>query len=107
MKEFAQFNNYPHQQIAVPDGGFTASFQTSEGKRLTVSFVPYKDGGPAQCVDVQYHDSGTTVQNGRRDCPTMHAIGFTPGHTVFDTRSLKSPTTLLTVLIGDRDYAKT
>jgi hypothetical protein len=35
-----------------PDGAFTISAKTSEGKRITFAFQPYRNGGPPQCVDV-------------------------------------------------------
>lgn len=105
---FAAFNAFPHLCVEVPDGGFTISARTSEGKRVTISFVNYKDGGAAGCVDVQYHDAPVPkVPNGDLLLPSMHSVGFTVGRTTWDTREHDKPTTLLTVLLADSHYRET
>lgn len=104
MKPFATFNRFPHVNIDVPDGGFTASFRTVAGKRITVAFCPYRDDGPPGCVDIKYHDSGQSIMNNGAELPIMHVVGFTVGHDTFNTRKMKEPTTLITMLINDDDY---
>ena len=73
---YATFNGFEHLCVDVPDGGFTISAKTSEGKRITFSFLPYKSGGPAQCVDICYHDGkrGTTANDA--ECPVFDVICF-------------------------------
>ena len=73
---YAEFNYQPHLCIDVPDGGFTITTRTSEGKRVTFAFQPYKSGGAPQCVDITFHDNGTTRFNGNRELPTFDAILF-------------------------------
>src|SRR3546814_10910290 len=58
---FARFNRVPTLPIDIPDGGFTISAKTSEGRRITFYFGPHRTGGPARFVDVQFHDAGWTV----------------------------------------------
>lgn len=102
---FAEFNGCPHLCIDVPDGGFTISARTSDGKRVTFCFVPYRDDAPAGCVDVQYHDAPVPkVPNGRYQLPVMHSVGFAVGSDTWDTRKHDRPTTLLTVLLDDKHY---
>lgn len=73
---YAQFNNVPTMCVDVPDGGFTISAKTSEGKRITFSFMPYKNGGPPGCVDIAYHDNGTSDRFGDKDLPTFDVLMF-------------------------------
>ena len=61
---FARFNRVPTLPIDVPDGGFTITAKTSEGRRVTFYFGPKRTGGPPRFIDVQYHDSGMTVPDG-------------------------------------------
>ena len=87
---FARFNDVPTLPVDVPDGGFTISAKTSEGRRLTIYFAPYETGGPPRFVDIQYHDNGTTIANadgGRSPTFDLIAIGR-GGHFVTDTRTL-------------------
>jgi hypothetical protein len=102
---FAQFNGGPHLCVEVPNNHFTVSAKTTEGKRITFAFVPYKEDGAAQCVDVKYHDSpAPRIPNGDMRLSVMHSVGFTVGHDTYDTRRMKEPTTLITVLLSDEDY---
>ncbi len=77
--EFTVFNGGPHLCVKVPDGHFTVSCITSEGRKITFAFCPYVADGPAQCVDVLHHTSGVTIQNGATECPiqalSVHSIG--------------------------------
>lgn len=73
---YAQFNGVPHLAVDVPDGGFTVTAKTSEGKRITFSFMPYRDGGPAGCVDICYHDSGNSDNFQGRDLTTFDVLMF-------------------------------
>jgi hypothetical protein len=47
---FAYFNGDDHLCVDVPDESFTVSCRTSEGRRITFAFLPYKENGPPQAV---------------------------------------------------------
>jgi len=99
---FAGFNANPHLCVEVPDGNYTITAKLSNGKRVTFAFQPYVKGGPADCVDVCFHDSGRTIKNGGRDCPQFDVMAFALGRTPYDSRkeedSARTPT-LVTVLL--------
>jgi hypothetical protein len=94
---YAEFNGNPHLAVDIPDGGFTITAKTTEGKRITFAFLPYKTGGPAQAVDVCYHDGDKALNCNRKEVPVFNVIGFgskpgEPGkfgkHHDFDTRAM-------------------
>ena len=58
---FAIFNHVPTLPIDIPDGRFTITARTSEGRRATFYFGPYRMGGPPRFIDIQFHDSNMTV----------------------------------------------
>lgn len=60
---FARFNECPHLTIDIPDGGFTVTTRTTDGKRTTLYFGVSRDGGPATFIDIQFHDAGATIAN--------------------------------------------
>src|SRR5690606_20660735 len=60
---FARFNDVPTLPIDIPDGNFTISARTSDGRRITFFFGEYQRGTPPSFVDIQYHDNGTTIPN--------------------------------------------
>jgi hypothetical protein len=94
---FAKFNGGPHLCVDVPDGHYTISVKTSEGRKITFAFCPYKKDGPAQCVDIQQHDTGKAAENGS---PVQKVICFTPGNNTFRSGwADEKPTTLVTVLL--------
>jgi len=86
---FAEFNTCPHLCVNVPDSTFPISVKTSEGKRVTFSFLPYKTGGAPQCVDVCFHDNGTTSHRHGKDVPTFDVLAFGKGRDLFDSRKLE------------------
>lgn len=73
---YAGFNGNPHLAVDVPDGGFTITAKTTEGKRITFAFQPYRTGGAPGCVDITYHDNGTVDRFGDRDLPTFNVLMF-------------------------------
>ena len=87
---FASFNDVPHQALEVPDGGFTYTVKTSDGRRVTFYFGPYRDGGPPEFVDIQYHDHGTAIPDAiGSTAPTFDAFAITRGgRQVVDSRAL-------------------
>lgn len=100
MAGYAAFNRGPHLCVDAPDGNFTITVRTSEGKKVTFAFCPYCDGGPAQCVDVMHHTSGATIPNGDADIPTQEIIAFSVGRDAFrSTLKDDKPVTTLTVLL--------
>jgi hypothetical protein len=64
---FAIFNHVPTLPIDIPDGGFTITAKTSEGRRVTFYFGPNRTGGPPRFIDIQFHDAGMTVPDGGGD----------------------------------------
>ena len=60
---FKRFNDCPHLTIDIPDGGFTRTTRSTDGKRTTFYFGVSHTGGPATFVDIQYHDAGATIPN--------------------------------------------
>lgn len=58
---FAGFNDVPHKPIDIPDGEFTITAKTSDGRRVTFCFLPDRERSPAGFVDIQYHDVIWTV----------------------------------------------
>src|SRR3546814_15028226 len=55
---FARFNDVPTLPIDIPDGNFTISALTRDGRRITFFFGEYEPGTPPGCVDIQIHDAG-------------------------------------------------
>jgi len=96
---FAVFNGGPHLTVDVPDGNFTISARTSDGKRVTFAFCPYEKDAPASCVDVQVHQGQETIKNGDRELPIQRVICFTPGNSVFRSDSESKRVTLTTFLL--------
>lgn len=60
---FARFNNVPTLPIDIPDGNFTISARTSDGRRITFFFGEDRRGAPPTFVGIQYHDNGTAIPN--------------------------------------------
>lgn len=91
---FPAFNAVPTLPIDIPDGAFTLSARTSEGRRITFYFGPDVTGGPARFVDIRYHDfAGGRVANARGE-PVPVFDMFTIGHgdaRAYDSRS-EAPT---------------
>ena len=88
---YAEFNVCPHLAVDIPNEGFTITAKTSEGRRITFSFLPYKNGGPPRCVDIQYHDGDQALNCNSEPHPIFDAIGFgsqpfAPKQFGFDTR---------------------
>lgn len=85
---FAPFNNAPTLPIDIPDGNFTISARTSDGRRITFFFGEYERGAPPSFVDIQYHDNGTAIPNangGTSSSFDMLTIGQ-GGHHAYDSR---------------------
>ena len=99
---FAVFNGGKHLYVDVPDDNFTVSCRTSEGRRITFAFLPYKKGGPPQAVDIQYHDSPVLIEHSDTVLPAQSFIGFGPkrGDVRYSRHSTK-PCTLLCVILSD------
>ena len=87
---FAGFNDVPHKPIDVPDGAFTITTKTSDGRRTTFSFQPYDADGAARFVDIQFHDRGSTIANSNGgQSPTFNMFAITKGgRHIVDSRAL-------------------
>lgn len=87
---YAGFNDVPHKPIDVPDGAFTITAKTSEGRRVSFCFMGKSYDGPARFVDIQFHDRGTTIANANNGVsPTFNAFALTRGgRHVIDSRPL-------------------
>lgn len=102
---FARFNDVPTLPVDIPDGNFTISAKTSDGRRITFFFGEYARGAPPSFVDIQYHDSGTTIENangGRSPAFDMLTIGLGGRH-VFDSRKLDrdDKPSIAVILLGE------
>ena len=87
---FASFGDVPHKVMDLPDGAFTLSVRTSDGRRVTFGFQGETYDGPARSVDIRFHDRGSTIPNadGGRS-PSFDAFGITQGgRHIVDTRAL-------------------
>jgi len=87
---FARFNDVPTLPIDIPDGNFTISAKTSDGRRITFFFGEHERGSAPGFVDIQYHDLGTRIANANGGTsPTfdMLTIGL-GGRQAFDSRKL-------------------
>lgn len=85
---FARFNDVPTLPIDIPDGNFTISARTSDGRRITFFFGEHRRGAPPSFVDIQYHDGGSTIPNANGGAsPTfdMLTIGRGGSH-AYDSR---------------------
>ena len=87
---FAGYNDVPHRCVDVPDGAFTITAKTSEGRRVTFCFMGKSYDGPARFCDIQFHDRGTTIPNANNGVsPTFNAFAITRGgRHVIDSRRL-------------------
>jgi hypothetical protein len=103
MKQgFAMFNGGKHLCVDVPDDSFTVSCRTSEGRRITFAFLPYRKDGPPQAVDIQYHDSPVLIEHSDTVLPAQSFIGFGPNRgDVRYSRHATRPCTLLSVIMSD------
>ncbi len=85
---FARFNDVPTLPIDIPDGNFTISARTTDGRRITFFFGEYRRDAAPSFVDIQYHDHGATIPNangGRSPMFDMLTIGL-GGRQLFDSR---------------------
>lgn len=58
---FARFNDVPTLPIDIPDGNFTISAKTTDGRRITFFFGEHRTDAPPSFVDIQFHDLIWTV----------------------------------------------
>jgi hypothetical protein len=102
---FARFNDVPTLPIDIPDGNFTISAKTSDGRRITFFFGESRRGEPPSFVDIQYHDQGATIPNangGRSPVFDMLTIGL-GGRQAFDSRKLVADDkpSIAVILLGE------
>lgn len=102
---FTRFNDVPTLPIDIPDGNFTISAKTTDGRRITFFFGEHRRGAPPSFVDIQYHDHGATILNadgGRSPIFDMLTIGLR-GRQVFDSRKLDDDNkpSIAVILLGE------
>jgi len=96
---FAGFNDSPHLCVVVPDGGLTISCRTTTGDLVTISFCPYKTGGPPRCIDIQHHNAPIKKVDDGRELPAQQLVVHGNGTMMFDSRKSDKPVTLTTLLL--------
>lgn len=99
---FAAFNQGNHVTVEVPDGQTTYSFRTSDGKRLTVCFLPTKsvDAAPG-CVDVAYFGTEDDPTKDWRGHQAFEMLIFSNYKTPYDSRQTSHPANIATILLED------
>lgn len=96
-----QFNRAEHLFVELEPGTVqTISVKLPNGKFVTFSFVNASDKSENfECCDI-HSTVGKPVHRNNRDFFAHAIVGFTVGHNTFDTRSMKEPTTLATLLLS-------
>ncbi|WIW89612.1 hypothetical protein K3M67_06545 [Sphingobium sp. V4] len=107
---FAIFNHVPTLPIEIPDGGFTITAKTSEGRRVTFYFGPYLTGGPPRFIDIQYHDATITVPDaGGSPTPVFDMLTIAEGgRHPYDSRKVdvsQKPSIVVLLLDNPADTA--
>jgi hypothetical protein len=100
---FATWNQGPHLCVEIPDGSSTITCRTSQGRKVTFSFVPYQQGGPPQCVDI-HEATGPAIRLDERDSHIQRIVAFGKGPTIFRSNpqatERKEAVTLATLIIS-------
>ena len=102
---YGKFNNGPHLCIDVPDGMMTITCRTSAGEKVTFAFIPYQEGGPADCIDIYHHTSkvpaiAPNINNG---ATAMNVRVFSGGGNAFTSGPDKPPATLMCLILKPDD----
>jgi len=101
---FARFNDVPPLPIDIPDGNFTISAKTTDGRRVTFFFGEYERGAPPSFIDIQYHDHGATVPNANGgQSPVFDMLTIGSGRQAFDSRKLAADEkpSIAVILLGE------
>lgn len=98
---FATFNSCPHMCIDVPDGMRTITCRTSDGEKVTFCFIPYRDGGVADCIDIYQHTSKVPAiaPNINEGATAMNVRVFSGGGTPFASGPDAPPVTLMCLIL--------
>lgn len=100
---FATWNPGPHLCVEIPDGCSTITCRTSQGRKVTFSFVHYKEGGPPQCVDL-HEATGPAIRFDDKDSHIQRIVAFGKGPTIFRSNPAaterKDAVTLTTLIIS-------
>jgi hypothetical protein len=83
---FATYDPAPTLCVEVPEGKSLISCVTPDGRRITFAFLPYETRGVPECVDIKFHDNGTTQPNGSEEIKDFEFIAFEVGGTLYDSR---------------------
>jgi Fe-S-cluster-containing dehydrogenase component len=104
---FARFNKQPHLLVDVPNGNFTITCRTSNGKKITFAFQAYEENGAPACVDVCHHTSPKAVMNGDHRCPLQEVLCFSAGYNAFVSKlDDQKPVTLTTIMLEPRPVVR-
>ena len=78
----------------------TITCRTSHGEQVTFCFIPYQDGGPADCIDIYQHTSKVpaVARNINEGATAMNVRVFSGGGTAFASGEDKPPATLLCLI---------
>ncbi|KHL24096.1 hypothetical protein PK98_15765 [Croceibacterium mercuriale] len=87
---FRTFNECPHLAISIPNGGCTITTRDHAGRAVTFHFGVYREGGPPTFLDIQFHDSGSTVPDGAgKPAPIFDMLTISKGGAHhYDSRQL-------------------
>ena len=101
---YAKFNGGDHLCVDIPDGHYTITVKTSEGRKITFAFCPYKAGKPARCIDIQDHGGKVIGDDQANFSPTQKGIAqslicFSGGSTAFKADGESEKAVTLTALL--------
>jgi hypothetical protein len=100
---YATWNPGPHLCVEVPDGCSTITCRTSQGRKVTFSFLPYEQGGPPQCVDI-HEATAPAIHFDDKPSHIQRLIAFGKGPTIFRSKPTaterKDAVTLTTLIIS-------
>lgn len=87
---FRTFGDCPHMAINIPNGGCTITTRDHAGRAVTFHFGTYQEGGLPSFLDIQYHDSGSTVMDASgKPAPIFDMLTISKGGAHhFDSRNL-------------------
>lgn len=91
---FANYNDYNHLVVEVPNEGFTISARTPDGQKITFSFIRRPTGDGHQCVEIIHHTGNKTVKGYPVQQAAMYGLGPTNAICRYND---ESPTTLVSV----------
>ena len=80
---YSKYNGGPHLCVDVPEGNFTISAKTPQGRQITFAFIPAYDSPGHQCIDIHCHNTGKLNSQG---VPVQQASVLGSGLTIHVSR---------------------